>query len=287
MEPIKNVRGAALAKIISISNQKGGVAKTTTAINLASCLAVLGYRTLLVDMDPQGSSGSGIGLRAGDDPSIYEALVHEQPLKDIIQPTLIKNLDIALSCQRLFGAEIELVSAFSRELKLKQGLEAVMDDYKFVIIDTPPALGLLTINALTASDSVFIPVQCEYYALEGITQLVNTIALIKKNLNPQLEVEGVALTMHDRRNNISHQVEEEIRNHFGEKVYTTVIPRNVKLSEAPSFGKPILLYEYNCSGSSSYLSLTFELLERNGFHDHGEIDRHQIASSLREPLAAN
>lgn len=252
-----------MARVIAISNQKGGVGKTTTAVNLACCLAQSGRKVLLLDMDPQANAGSGLGIYPEQfKNSIYQVLVHEMPLQEIILPTLVPGLFFAPSRQDLAGAELELVSAFGRETRLKEALLLVRQDYDFIIIDTPPTLGLVTVNALTAADSVLIPLQSEYYALEGLSQLVKTTGLIKKRLNPNLEREGILLTMYDRRNNLSTQVEKEIRAHFADEVFQAVIPRNVKLSEAPSHGKPVLFYDKNSAGSQAYWDFSQELLHR-------------------------
>lgn len=253
-----------MARIIAISNQKGGVGKTTTAVNIAACLAAGEKRVLLVDLDPQGNAGSGLGIYAQDvQQSIYHVLVNETPMKDVILHTEMKFLDIAPSNQDLIGAEIELVNVIGREVRLKEALDQVQTHYDFIIIDCPPALGILTVNALTASNSVLIPLQCEYYAMEGLSQLIKTVSLIKKRLNPALDREGILLTMYDRRNNLSAQVEQDIRANFpAGEVFETVIPRNVKLSESPSHGKPIILYDINSSGAVAYMDVARELIRR-------------------------
>lgn len=252
-----------MAKILAIANQKGGVGKTTTAINLSSCLAVAEQKTLLIDIDPQGNTTSGLGYnRQQIVNSIYEVLVSDLPAREAIIRTEIKYLDLLPANINLVGAEIELVSAMSREFKLRQALTPIADEYDFIIIDCPPSLGLLTINTLTASDSVIIPIQCEYYALEGLSLLMNTIGLVQKHLNPKLEIQGVLLTMYDGRLTLSRQVAEDARKYFSNKVYETVINRNVRLSEAPSFGKPILLYDVESSGAQNYLRLAKEVLAR-------------------------
>jgi len=253
-----------MAKVIAVSNQKGGVGKTTTSINLASSLAAGEKKVLLIDMDPQGNAGSGLGIYDKDfELSMYHVIVDEIPIKDVILHTELKYLDIAPGNQDLIGAEIELVSAIGREVRLKEALEPVQEVYDFIILDCPPTLGILTVNALTAANSVLIPLQCEYYAMEGLSQLLKTTALIKKKINPNLEREGILLTMYDRRNNLSHQVEQEIRAHFGDEVYKTIIPRNVKLSEAPSHGKSIILYDINSAGAVAYMAAAKELIRRN------------------------
>ena len=251
-----------MGKIIAIANQKGGVGKTTTAVNLSAFLGVSDRRTLLVDTDPQANAGSGVGVTVSEDGaySIYEVLVNDVPLEQCVVKTKVPGLDIAPAHQRLVGAEIELVSMIARELKLRKALDTVRDRYDYIIIDCPPSLGLLTVNSLAAADSVIIPVQCEYYALEGLSQLLNAIDLVHKNLNPRLQIEGVLLTMYDSRLNLSQQVAEETRRFFSDRVYRTVVPRNVRLSEAPSFGKPILLYDVLCSGARSYMELAKEVM---------------------------
>ncbi len=250
-----------MSKIIAIANQKGGVGKTTTSVNLAACLAVAEKRTLLIDMDPQANATSGYGSSIDEDiSSIYEVLIQNRPIGDIIRETDVPYLRLAPSHIRLTGAEIEMVSVISRERRLKDALKAARGEYDYIFIDCPPSLGLLTLNALTAADSVLIPIQCEYYALEGLSKLMNTVKLVQRHLNPRLSVEGVLLTMFDGRLNLSRQVADEARSHFGDRVYKTVIGRNVKLSEAPSFGKPIILYDIMSSGAQNYISLAGEVL---------------------------
>jgi chromosome partitioning protein len=252
-----------MGKTIAIANQKGGVGKTTTAVNLSSCLAVAEKRTLLIDIDPQANSCSGLGIERGrDEPSIYEVLVDNLKLKDVIVYTAIPFLHVAPSNINLTGAELELVSTMARELKLKRAIEPMKDEYDFIIVDCPPSLGLLTLNTLTAADSVIIPIQCEYYALEGLSRLLNMVRLVQKNLNHLLIIEGILLTMFDSRLNLSKQVAREVKEYFGAKVYRSVIPRNVRLSEAPSFGKPIILYDIFSSGARGYMSLAKEVIER-------------------------
>jgi len=250
-----------MGKIIAIVNQKGGVGKTTTAVNLCASLAAAERRTLLVDMDPQANAVSGLGLDKNSlARSVYDVLFDETIIREAIVQTTMPNLDALPSNQQLTGAEIELVPQVGREFKLKRALDTVREEYEYIVVDCPPSLGLLTLNVLTAADSLLIPVQCEYYALEGLGQLLGTVKLVQTNLNPDLSIEGVLLTMFDRRLNLATQVAEETINFFGDKVYDTVIPRNVKLSESPSFGKPILLYDVQCQGARSYLNLAREVI---------------------------
>ena len=250
-----------MGKVVAITNQKGGVGKTTTAINLGASLALDGRRVLLIDIDPQANAGSGLGL-PGDtaEKSIYEVLIDELPIQEAIVPSGIDNLSLIPAGQRLSGAEVELVSLIARENRLRDALQPVRDAYDYILIDCPPSLGLLTINTLTAADSVMVPLQCEYYALEGLSQLLQAIRLVQQKLNPSLRVEGVVLTMYDARLNLCQQVEEEARKYFADRVYRTVIPRNVRLSEAPSFGKPAVIYDPGCVGSISYRSLAKEVI---------------------------
>lgn len=250
-----------MAKIMAVANQKGGVGKTTTAINLASCLAAAEKKTLLLDMDPQANSTSGLGyFPKEDDPTAYEVLIGSTGAADAIVSTELTYLNLLPSQVRLVGAEVELVPMVAREHKLKEILVSIVDNYEYIIIDCPPSLGLLTLNILTAADSVIIPIQCEYYALEGMGQLLNSISLVQKHLNPELKIEGVLLTMYDGRLNLSRQVAEETRKYFSDKVYQTAINRNVRLSEAPSFGKPIILYDILSTGAQNYISLAKEIL---------------------------
>jgi chromosome partitioning protein len=252
-----------MARIIAVSNQKGGVGKTTTSVNIAASLAAAEKRVLLVDLDPQANAGSGLGISAeSSQTTMYSVLVDEEPIKSAILHTELKCLNLAVANQDLIGAEIELVTAIGREVRLKEALAQVEDLYDYIIIDCPPALGILTVNALTAAHSVLIPMQCEYYAMEGLSQLLKTIGLIKRKLNTNLEREGILLTMYDRRNNLCHQVEQDIRTHFQGEVFKTIIPRNVRLSEAPSHGKPVILYDINSSGAVAYMEIARELMRR-------------------------
>ncbi|MFZ9519186.1 MAG: ParA family protein [Silvanigrellaceae bacterium] len=251
------------ARIIALSNQKGGVGKTTSAVNIAASLAAAEYRVLLVDFDPQGNASSALGVEARNmKPSSYEMLIQEAEPSDCIVKTELSCLDLIPANQELIGAEIELVSALGREHRLKDALSLVKHNYDFILIDCPPALGLLTVNALVAAHGILVPLQCEYFALEGLSQLMKTVELVKKFLNTNLELEGILLTMFDRRNNLSHQVEVDVREHFKELVLSTKIPRNVKLGEAPSHGKPIILYDISSPGALAYMEAAQELLAR-------------------------
>lgn len=250
-----------MGRTIVIANQKGGVGKTTTAVNLSACLAVAEQRTLVVDIDPQANATSGLGVVVDDDGDcIYEVLMGGNPLRETILNTELSYLQLLPSHIRLIGAEVELIGTVARETKLQKALEGVKDEYQYVVIDSPPSLGLLTLNALTAADSIIIPIQCEYYALEGLGQLLNTIRLVQRRLNPNLKIEGVLLTMYDARVRLSKQVAEEARSFFKDRVCRTVIRRNVRLSEAPSFGKPIILYDALSVGAENYLNLAKEVM---------------------------
>ena len=255
-----------MGKAIAIFNQKGGVGKTTTNINLASCLALRGKKILVLDIDPQGNTTSGLGIRKkGLEKTMYEVLIDEtlNPSEAIME-TVIKNLFIIPASVRLAGAEIEMVQLEAREQRLKKALRKISNDYDYIFIDCPPSLGLLTINSLTAVDSVLIPIQCEFYALEGVSQLMSTIGLVKKSMNPELEIQGVILSMFDGRTNLSFQVLEEVKKYFKEKVYGTVIPRNVRLAEAPSYGLPITAYDPKSKGAKAYMQFAKEFLEKEG-----------------------
>lgn len=250
-----------MARIIAIANQKGGVGKTTTAVNLSACLAVKNKKVLVIDIDPQGNTTSGLGVDKNSiSKSIYDTIINQVPIKETLCKTQIDGLLLSPSNINLAGAEVELVSVISRETRLKDALEEVSGDFDFIIIDCPPSLGLLTINALTAANTILVPIQCEYYALEGLSQLMNTVKIVQKHLNKTLRVEGVVLTMFDARTNLSIQVVEEVKKYFGNKVYRTIIPRNVRLSEAPSYGLPIILYDSRSKGAECYMELADEVI---------------------------
>ena len=249
-----------LPRVMAIANQKGGVGKTTTAVNLGAALAELGYRTLVVDLDPQGNASTGLGINArGLDTSIYDVLMRDTPLEDCIEPTSLKNLFVCPATIDLAGAEIELVPMFSRELRLRKGLERVLEDFDFVLIDCPPSLGLLTVNGLAAATEVIVPIQCEYYALEGLSQLLRNVNLVQGALNPTLELGAIILTMFDARTNLAEQVANEVRSHFGPKVCRSIVPRTVRLSEAPSFGQPIIVFDPTSRGAIAYRELAKEV----------------------------
>ncbi|HSN91682.1 MAG TPA: AAA family ATPase [Anaeromyxobacteraceae bacterium] len=251
-----------MSRIVTIANQKGGVGKTTTAVNLAASLAAAERRTLLVDIDPQGNAGSALGIRRDDgERSIYEVLLDGLPLREAVRKTELKFLDLVPASKHLVGAELELADVERREFRLRQAVDAAADDYEFVLVDCPPSLGLLTVNGLVAAQGVLVPLQCEYYALEGLADILRTVDLVRAGANPRLRLEGIVLTMF-AANNLANQVAEEIRTTFGEKVFSTVIPRNVRLSEAPSHGKPILLYDVASKGCQSYLELAREMTSR-------------------------
>lgn len=269
----KRMGAKIVGKIISVANQKGGVGKTTTTINLSTMLAKKGKKVLLIDADPQGNATSGVGAEKEVEYSTYDILVSDVEMVQALEKTIIKNLLVCPSNINLAGAEVELVSMMSREQRLKEKLEEVKDKFDYILIDCPPSLGLITLNAFTASDSVLIPVQCEYYALEGLGQLLNTINLVKKHLNKHLEIEGALLTMYDARTNLSNQVVKEVKKYFGDKVYKTVIPRNVRLSEAPSYGMPITEYDPRSKGAKTYEKFTKEFLKIN---DADKKEKHLI-----------
>ena len=252
-----------MGKIISVANQKGGVGKTTTTVNLGTILAKRGKNILLIDADPQGNATSGLGVTKDVELSVYDVLIGETEVEETLQETIIKNLRICPSNISLAGAEVQLVPMMSREQRLKTKLDKVKDKYDYILIDCPPSLGLITLNAFTASDSVLIPIQCEYFALEGLGQLLNTVNLVKKHLNKNLDIEGALLTMYDARTNLSNQVVKEVKKYFENKVYKTVIPRNVRLSEAPSYGMPITVYDPKSKGAKAYEKFAKELLKNN------------------------
>ena len=255
-------------RVLSVSNQKGGVGKTTTTINLGTALAAVGERVLIVDLDPQGNASTGLGLQRGQrKTTVYDVIVGGKPIVDAAVPTAVPGLELIASDPDLSGVELELASAPRRSFRLRDALQPLREQaeaggYTYVLIDCPPSLNLLTVNAMAAADAVLVPLQCEFFALEGLTQLMRTVELVRGNLNPRLEIQGVVLTMYDRRNSLSDQVARDVRHHFGDKVYETVIPRNVRVSEAPSFGKPVLVYDLKCAGSQAYLKLARELVGR-------------------------
>ena len=254
-----------MGKIIAFANQKGGVGKTTTCVNVAAYMAMMGKKILIVDLDPQGNATSGVGIKKSKDlKTIYDLIDGESSFDEAIQPTIVENLFIIPSTVDLAGAEVELIQIPQREKVVKKLLDEIKDSYDFILIDCPPSLGLITVNALTASDSVIIPMQCEFYAMEGITQLMNTIRLIKYHLSPNIDIEGVVMTMKEKRFNLTNQVSNEIIKVFNKKVYVTTIPRNVRLAEAPSHGLPVALYDSNSKGAEAYLSLAEEILKRSG-----------------------
>ena len=253
-----------MGKVIAIANQKGGVGKTTTAVNLSACLGAKNKKTLIIDIDPQGNTTSGLGLdpRAVET-SVYDCIINDVPMEDAVIKTEFDNLWICPSNIDLAGAELELVGKENREFLLRESISKIRDRFDFIFIDCPPSLGLITLNSFAAADTVLVPIQCEYYALEGLSQLTNTIKIIKKNINPPINIEGVLLTMFDARTNLSIQVVEEVKKFFGSKVFSSVIPRNVRLSEAPSFGQPIIIYDKNSKGAESYMNLADEIIENN------------------------
>ena len=251
-----------LAKVIAVANQKGGVGKTTTAVNLSACLAYRGKKTLLIDADPQGNATSGLGFEKNTvSHSIYDAIINSTEIEKCILATEVENLDLCPANIQLAGAEVELVSLISRETRLKIAVDDVREKYDYILIDCPPSLGLLTLNSLAAADTILVPIQCEFYALEGLSQLMSTVKVVQKHLNTRLDVEGVVLTMFDARTNLSSQVVDEVKKYFSKKVYRTIIPRNVRLSEAPSFGQPIIIFDSKSKGSECYLSLADEVIE--------------------------
>lgn len=271
-----------MAKTICIANQKGGVGKTTTSVNLSSALSTLGKKVLLIDMDPQGNASSGLGLKRyeSQDSNIYHVLIGEKTLAEATQTTRFDNLNVASANPDLVGAEIELVDMPHREYRLKSAIASVSHKYDYIIIDCPPSLGLLTLNALTAADSFLVPLQCEYFALEGLSQLLNTAGIIKKNLNPNLHIEGIVLTMFDTRNNLSHQVVNEIKTHFKDKVFEAIIPRNVRLSEAPSHGQSIFEYDLKSIGATKYMDLARELMQRSTQNQVAAQNKNQTSGDL-------
>jgi chromosome partitioning protein len=249
-----------LPRVIAVANQKGGVGKTTTAVNLGAALAELGHRVLVIDLDPQGNATTGLGISHRNvEGSIYDVIMNDVAVDDCVEPTTVRNLFVVPATIDLAGAEIELVPAFSRELKLRRALQQVREEYDFTLIDCPPSLGLLTVNGLAAADDIVVPIQCEYYALEGLGQLLRNVSLVKSNLNPSLDVRGIVLTMYDARTKLAEQVEREVRAHFGAKVYRTVVPRTVRISEAPSFGQPVTVFDTSSRGAVAYRELAKEV----------------------------
>lgn len=258
---MREIGGESVGKVMAVVNQKGGVGKSTTAVNLGAYLAAGGRKVLVIDVDPQGNASSGVGVdKTAVKESIYDALIEERPLSELIRHTAVPGLDVVPSNMQLAGAEVELVTTLSRELRLKKAIGPVRSLYDYILVDCPPSLGLLTVNALTAADSVLVPIQCEYYALEGLSQLLNTIQLVQKHLNPGLQIEGVVMTMFDSRTNLSQQVISEVQKFFKDRVFKTIIPRNVRLSEAPSYGQPIILYDDRSKGAEAYRQLAEEVM---------------------------